>query len=126
MAATAATSRPTAPMAWLSRPASGTSVAARGPRTLIVATDFLVEVAVPDLAAYEQLLLGQILTIPSVVEAQSTFAIRTILSRARCRWTTGGASPAWLTEVERAVRAVRRGGEGRGIPSRGTRAAGPG
>jgi Lrp/AsnC family leucine-responsive transcriptional regulator len=44
-------------------------------------TDFLVEVAVPDLAAYEQLLLGQILTIPAVVEAQSTFAIRTILSR---------------------------------------------
>ncbi|HUB42799.1 MAG TPA: Lrp/AsnC ligand binding domain-containing protein [Streptosporangiaceae bacterium] len=43
--------------------------------------DFLVEAAVPDLAGYEQLLLGQILTIPSVVEAQSTFAIRTILSR---------------------------------------------
>ena len=43
--------------------------------------DFLVEVAVPDLAAYEQLLLGQLLTIPSVVEARSTFAIRTILSR---------------------------------------------
>jgi Lrp/AsnC family transcriptional regulator, leucine-responsive regulatory protein len=43
--------------------------------------DFLVEAAVPDLAAYEQLLLGQILTIPSVVEAQSTFTIRTILSR---------------------------------------------
>jgi Lrp/AsnC family transcriptional regulator, leucine-responsive regulatory protein len=41
----------------------------------------LVEAAVPDLASYEQLLLGQILTIPSVVEAQSTFAIRTILSR---------------------------------------------
>jgi Lrp/AsnC family leucine-responsive transcriptional regulator len=38
-------------------------------------------VAVPDLASYEQLLLGQILTIPSVVGAQSTFAIRTILSR---------------------------------------------
>ena len=44
-------------------------------------TDFLVEVAVPDLASYEQLLLGRILTIPNVVEAQSTFAIRTILSR---------------------------------------------
>ena len=44
-------------------------------------SDFLVEAAVPDLAGYEQLLLGQILTIPSVVEAQSTFAIRTILSR---------------------------------------------
>jgi Lrp/AsnC family leucine-responsive transcriptional regulator len=43
--------------------------------------DFLVEAAVPDLASYEQLLLGQILTIPSVVQAQSTFAIRTILSR---------------------------------------------
>jgi Lrp/AsnC family transcriptional regulator, leucine-responsive regulatory protein len=37
--------------------------------------------AIPDLAGYEQLLLGQILTIPSIVEAQSTFAIRTILSR---------------------------------------------
>jgi Lrp/AsnC family transcriptional regulator, leucine-responsive regulatory protein len=44
-------------------------------------SDFLVEAAVPDLAGYEQLLLGQILTIPSIVEAQSTFAIRTILSR---------------------------------------------
>jgi len=43
--------------------------------------DFLVEAAVPDLAAYEQLLLGQILTIPSVIEARSTFAIRTVLSR---------------------------------------------
>jgi len=42
--------------------------------------DFLVEVAVPDLAGYEQLLLGEILTIPSVVQAHSTFAIRTVLS----------------------------------------------
>jgi Lrp/AsnC family transcriptional regulator, leucine-responsive regulatory protein len=38
------------------------------------------EVAVPDLASYEQLLLGQILATPSVVEARSTFAIRTVLS----------------------------------------------
>ena len=45
------------------------------------AEDFLIEVAVPDLPGYEQLLLGEILTIPSVVEAHSTFAIRTILSR---------------------------------------------
>lgn len=44
-------------------------------------SDFLVEAAVPDLASYEQLLIGQILTIPNVVQAQSTFAIRTILSR---------------------------------------------
>src|SRR5215470_14583519 len=43
--------------------------------------DFLVEAAVPDLASYEQLLLGEILTIPSIVEAQSTFAIRSVLSR---------------------------------------------
>jgi len=45
------------------------------------ANDFLVEAAVPDLASYEQLLLGEILTIPSIVEAQSTFAIRSVLSR---------------------------------------------
>jgi Lrp/AsnC family transcriptional regulator, leucine-responsive regulatory protein len=45
------------------------------------ADDFLVEAAVPDLASYEQLLLGRILTIPSVVEARSTFAIRTVRSR---------------------------------------------
>jgi Lrp/AsnC family leucine-responsive transcriptional regulator len=42
--------------------------------------DFLVEAAVPDLGSYEQLLLGQILAIPAVVEAHSTFAIRTVLS----------------------------------------------
>lgn len=43
--------------------------------------DFLVEVAVPDLASYEQVLLDQILVIPSVTEVRSTFAIRTVLSR---------------------------------------------
>jgi Lrp/AsnC family transcriptional regulator, leucine-responsive regulatory protein len=43
--------------------------------------DFLVEVAVPDLASYEQVLLDQILAIPSVVNARSTFALRTVLSR---------------------------------------------
>jgi Lrp/AsnC family leucine-responsive transcriptional regulator len=42
--------------------------------------DFLVEAAVPDLASYEKLLLGQILAIPAVVAAHSTFAIRTVLS----------------------------------------------
>jgi Lrp/AsnC family transcriptional regulator, leucine-responsive regulatory protein len=45
------------------------------------AADFFVEVVVPDLAAYEQLLLGQILAIPQVVSAQSNFAIRTVLNR---------------------------------------------
>jgi len=43
--------------------------------------DFLVEAVVPDLAGYEQFLIGQILSIPLVVEARSTFAIRTVLSR---------------------------------------------
>jgi Lrp/AsnC family leucine-responsive transcriptional regulator len=43
--------------------------------------DFLVEAAAPDLAGYEQLLLDQILAIPPVIEAHSTFAIRTVLSR---------------------------------------------
>src|SRR5262252_10489335 len=38
MAATVAAPGPAAPMAWPSRAASGTSVAARGPRTLIVVT----------------------------------------------------------------------------------------
>ena len=45
------------------------------------ADDFLIEAVVPDLASYEQFLLGHILTIPLVVEARSTFAIRTVLSR---------------------------------------------
>ena len=35
----------------------------------------------PDLAGYEQLLLDQVLAIPGVTEARSTFAIRTVLSR---------------------------------------------
>jgi len=43
--------------------------------------DFLVEAAVPDLASYEHVLLDQLLAIPAVAEARSTFAIRTILSR---------------------------------------------
>jgi Lrp/AsnC family transcriptional regulator, leucine-responsive regulatory protein len=43
--------------------------------------DFFVEVAVPDLPSYEQLLIGQILAIPSIVGARSSFAIRTVLSR---------------------------------------------
>jgi Lrp/AsnC family leucine-responsive transcriptional regulator len=43
--------------------------------------DFLVEAAVPDLASYERVLLDQLLAIPSVAEARSTFAIRAILSR---------------------------------------------
>jgi Lrp/AsnC family transcriptional regulator, leucine-responsive regulatory protein len=43
--------------------------------------DFMVEVAVPDLAGYERLLLDQVLAIPGVVEARSTFVIRTVQSR---------------------------------------------
>lgn len=43
--------------------------------------DFLVEVAVPSLRAYERLLLDQILAIPAVTDARSTFAIRTVKTR---------------------------------------------
>lgn len=42
--------------------------------------DFLVEAVVPDLAAYERLLLDDILAIGPVTDARSTFAIRTVLS----------------------------------------------
>jgi len=45
------------------------------------AADFLVEVAVANLSSYERLLIDQILTIPSVVDAHSTFAIRTVKTR---------------------------------------------
>ncbi len=45
------------------------------------AADFLVEVAAPTLAAYERILLDQILVIPAVVDARSTFAIRTVKTR---------------------------------------------
>jgi Lrp/AsnC family leucine-responsive transcriptional regulator len=43
--------------------------------------DILVEATVPDLAAYERLLIDQILTIDTIVDARSTFAIRSVLSR---------------------------------------------
>lgn len=43
--------------------------------------DFLVEAVVPDLAAYESLLLDHVLAIDAVTDARSTFAIRTVLSR---------------------------------------------
>lgn len=43
--------------------------------------DFLVQLMVPDLAAYERVLLGELLAIPQVTGARSTFAIRTILDR---------------------------------------------
>jgi Lrp/AsnC family transcriptional regulator, leucine-responsive regulatory protein len=45
------------------------------------ADDFLIEAAVPDLGGYERLLLDELLAIPSVTEARSTFAIRSVLSR---------------------------------------------
>jgi Lrp/AsnC family leucine-responsive transcriptional regulator len=44
-------------------------------------TDFLIEVAAPTLAAYERILLDQILVIPAVIDARSTLAIRTVKSR---------------------------------------------
>jgi Lrp/AsnC family leucine-responsive transcriptional regulator len=43
--------------------------------------DFLVEAVVPDLGAYEELLLDKVVAIGPVTDARSTFAIRTVLSR---------------------------------------------
>jgi Lrp/AsnC family transcriptional regulator, leucine-responsive regulatory protein len=40
--------------------------------------DFLLEVAVPDLAAYEQLLLHTLLELPGVFDVRSNFTIRTV------------------------------------------------
>jgi Lrp/AsnC family transcriptional regulator, leucine-responsive regulatory protein len=42
------------------------------------AADFLLEVVVPDLRAYEGLLLGSLLNLPSVSDVRSNFAIRTV------------------------------------------------
>ncbi|MET3803774.1 Lrp/AsnC family leucine-responsive transcriptional regulator [Nakamurella sp. UYEF19] len=43
--------------------------------------DFLVEAVVPDLGAYESLLLDHVLAIDAITDARSNFAIRTVLSR---------------------------------------------
>jgi Lrp/AsnC family transcriptional regulator, leucine-responsive regulatory protein len=43
--------------------------------------DFLVEAVVPNLGSYEELLLDKVLAIAPVLDARSTFAIRTVLSR---------------------------------------------
>jgi Lrp/AsnC family transcriptional regulator, leucine-responsive regulatory protein len=44
--------------------------------------DFLIEVVVPDLEAYEQLLLKRLLTLPYVADVNSIFSLRTIKSSA--------------------------------------------
>lgn len=43
--------------------------------------DILAEATVPDLAAYERLLLDEVLAIPSITGVRSAFAIRTVRSR---------------------------------------------
>jgi Lrp/AsnC family leucine-responsive transcriptional regulator len=40
--------------------------------------DFLLEVAVADLAAYEQLMFGTLLKLPNVADVRSNFALRTV------------------------------------------------
>ena len=40
--------------------------------------DFQLQIVVPDLAAYEQLLLGKLLKLPGVVDIRSNFAIQTV------------------------------------------------
>ncbi|CAA7620151.1 Lrp/AsnC family transcriptional regulator [Magnetospirillum sp. UT-4] len=41
-------------------------------------SDFLLQVAVPDLAAYERFLLGTLLKLPMVKDVRSNFVIRTV------------------------------------------------
>ena len=41
--------------------------------------DFLLEVVVPDLAAYERLLFGTLLRLPNVADINSNFALRTVM-----------------------------------------------
>jgi Lrp/AsnC family leucine-responsive transcriptional regulator len=45
-------------------------------------TDFLLEVVVPDLAAYEQFLLGRLLKLPMVKDIRSNIVIRTVKENA--------------------------------------------
>ncbi len=44
--------------------------------------DFLLQVVVPDLAAYERLLLGTLLKLPGVSDIRSNFAIQTVKQQA--------------------------------------------
>lgn len=44
--------------------------------------DFLLQVVVPDLAAYERLLIGTLLKLPGVRDVRSSFAMRTYKSDA--------------------------------------------
>ena len=56
--------------------------------------DFLLEVVVPDLEAYEELLLGTLLGLPGVADVNSNFAIRTIKSVGPLPLSVRGASRA--------------------------------
>jgi Lrp/AsnC family leucine-responsive transcriptional regulator len=49
---------------------------------------------VPDLATYEDLLLGKILAVDAITDARSTFAIRTVLSRGPLPLDQLGPAPA--------------------------------
>ena len=46
--------------------------------------DFLLEVVVPDLPAYERLLLETLLELPGVTDVRSNVAIRTVKEADRC------------------------------------------
>jgi Lrp/AsnC family leucine-responsive transcriptional regulator len=45
-------------------------------------SDFLLEVTVPDLGAYEQLLLGRLLKLPGLKDVRSSFAMREVKAAA--------------------------------------------
>ncbi|HEY7619082.1 MAG TPA: Lrp/AsnC family transcriptional regulator [Solirubrobacteraceae bacterium] len=45
---------------------------------IVSGADFLAEVVVPDLRAYERVLLGSLLKLPAIGDVRSNFAIRTV------------------------------------------------
>jgi Lrp/AsnC family leucine-responsive transcriptional regulator len=45
-------------------------------------TDYLLEVVVPDLQAYERFLVGKLLKFPEIKDVRSSFVIRTVKNRA--------------------------------------------
>jgi Lrp/AsnC family leucine-responsive transcriptional regulator len=64
--------------------------------------DFLLEVVVPDLAHYEQFLVGTLLKMPMIKDIRSNFAIRTVKERAPL--PLGHLSPAAPKEATTARR----------------------
>ncbi len=49
-------------------------------------SDFLLQVVVPDLRAYDRFVTGHLLKLPGISDIRSNFAINTVKTPGRCRW----------------------------------------